>query len=82
MKSINELSKLLGAENEQLLKEGILNILIERFRDDLEHLDEYLIDPTIIEDFVTEIVEECQQEVKEVVKKKLLNKAMEKLEKL
>lgn len=80
MKSITELSKLLGEENAEQLKKNITELIIDRVKDDLESSNEYLFCPSDCQEFVNEVFEECKAEIKVIIKEKILADAMKKLE--
>ena len=68
--NISELAKLLGEKNEKRLKEEFTDIIIERFRDDIENYDMYLID-------YDKMFSEIEYEVTSMVKEKIRSAYME-----
>ena len=80
MNGITELSKFLGAENEEILKKGIVEIILNRVKDDLDDSATYICVPDEIEGMVDECVEECRNEVKEIIKQKLMEETIKRFE--
>lgn len=73
--------ELLGTENLEKLKSGMVDILLERFKEDLDNYSYYLID---IDEFMASIENEIKEKTKEAVLdkyvdiiEKQLNKALE-----
>lgn len=73
--------ELLGVENLEKLKSGMVDLLLERFKEDLDNYSYYLID---IDEFMATIENEIKEKTKEAVLdkyvdiiEKQLNKALE-----
>ena len=73
MKELVKIAELLGEENEKKLKESITDMLIERFEEDLDDMNYYMMD-------YESLFDEIRIEVKNVLKTKITKKYMEKAE--
>lgn len=74
------ITKILTTEDQQELKQGFKEIILEHFRNDLEQMDVYLFDPNVIEEMIQEAFEEVINEVKEDLKIKLKEQVMKLIE--
>lgn len=75
----SSLAKLLGEDNEKKLKDAITDLLIERFSDDLDLDDHYIID---FDKLFTEIEEDVVASIKERVTEAYVKKMEERLKDL
>lgn len=73
MKELTKIAEFLGEENEKKLRDNITDILIERFEEDLDDMNCYMIDYDCLFD-------EIQNEVRNALKTKIAKKYMEKAE--
>lgn len=73
MEELTKIAKLLGEENEKKLRDSMTDILIERFEEDLNDMNCYLIDYEALFD-------EIRKEVKSVMKDKVTKMYMAKAE--
>lgn len=74
MEKLTKIAELLGEKNEQRLKDGITDAIIDRVVDDLRDYDMYLLD-------YDAMFSEIQKEVASVVKDKVLKLYMEQADK-
>ena len=79
MENLNNIAKLLGEENEKRFKDSITDILINRFQEDIDDYDEYMVD---LYDLFNEIEDEIRTAVKEKYVKMYMEKADQKFAKL
>lgn len=79
MEELTKIAKLLGEDNEKRLKDGIVEMLLNQARYDIE--EKYKYDYSIdFDDIYNEIKKEIKEEVKEKLKKKLIKSINEKME--
>lgn len=79
MAQLNELSKLLGEENEKRLKSSITDLLIEQVADELRENYEYLID---YDHLFSEVIGEIEEEFKSRIREKYMGILDEKFSEL
>lgn len=78
MENLTKIAKLLGEDNEKRLKDGIVELLLEQVKSDLEQQYEY--DYSLdFDDIYDEVKREIQDEVKEALKKKYMTSLNEKM---
>jgi Asp-tRNA(Asn)/Glu-tRNA(Gln) amidotransferase B subunit len=76
----NPFFRFLGEDNVEELKKGIVNVIIDRVKDDLDASYEYLLDPDDITATITDdVIERVQDKVQEKLEKVLMERAMKKL---
>ena len=76
----NPFFQFLGEDNVEELKKGIVNVIIDRVKDDLEASYEYLLDPDDIAATITDdVIERVQDKVQEKLEKVVMERAMKKL---
>jgi hypothetical protein len=68
----NALAKLFTTEEQSDLKQAFKEIICEHLKNDLEQMDCYLFDPSVLEDMVHEIIDELRGDMKKILKKKLM----------
>lgn len=73
MEELTKIAKLLGEENEKKLRDSMTDILIERFEEDLNDMNCYLVDYEALFD-------EIRKEVKSIMKDKVIKMYMAKAE--
>ena len=56
------------------MKQAMKGIIVEQFRHELNQLDVYLFDPSVINDLIQETYEEIMSEIKVELKDKMLQK--------
>ena len=67
-------------DNVEELKKGIVNVIIDRVKDDLDASYEYLLDPDDIAATITDdVIERVQDKVQEKLEKVVMERAMKKL---
>ena len=75
MAKIDNLIELLGEENTQNLKQGIVNIILDTVRYDLEYDRKfYLLDPDEIQEFINECKDTACKELKDELIEKIKEK--------
>lgn len=79
MSKINELTKLLGENNERRLKDGITDLLLGQVEDELRDNYDYLIDYNHLFD---EVIDEIREEFKSRVREKYIGMMEEKFSEL
>lgn len=79
MRNLSEIAKLLGEENEKRLKDAFTDLLIGRIQEDLECLEDYVLDYSLIFD---EISRDVREYMKESLMDVYMKKADEKLSEL
>lgn len=79
MAQLNELTKLLGEENEKRLKSSITDLLIEQVADELRENYEYLID---YDHLFSEVIGEIEEEFKSRIREKYMGILDEKFSEL
>lgn len=67
--------KMLGEERVEKLKDGIMEIILEQVRDDLEHWDTYICYPPDFQDAFSEAYDEIRNKLKKLYKDKALDVA-------
>ena len=80
MSNIKSIVAILGEDNEQKIKDGIADIILEQCKTDLEGWDMYILDPDDLNGIVAEAVDEVKEEVKNMIRDKLMAKAMQEME--
>jgi hypothetical protein len=74
---MDAITKIFTTEDQQELKQGFKKIILEQFRSDLEKMDVYLFDPSVIEDIIqdafTEVINEAKVDFKEKLKNQVMN---------
>ena len=76
----NPFFQFLGEDNVEELKKGIVNVVIDRVKDDLDASYEYLLDPDDIVTTITDdVIERVQNKVQEKLEKAVMERAMKKL---
>lgn len=70
---------LFTSEDKDEIRKAIKEIIIEQIKNDFENTSTYLVDPSQIEDMVSEVVEEVKDEVRSIYKEKLMKEMEEKL---
>lgn len=78
--SISPVLDLLGEENVTKLKEGIVEILLDRVRDDLEAWGRYVFYPPDYSEFIEKCVKEAEKKLRRVYVDKLVENGIKKLE--
>lgn len=77
MNGLKELIELLGEKNVERLRERIVDIIIDRIKEDLEDWDEYLLNPDDYKSFFSDCFEEAknstQNQITNQMKKRILN---------
>jgi hypothetical protein len=61
------------------VKEAMKKVIVSHFEKELEELDIYLFDYTMVTDLITETYEEVMAELRSEIKEKLYNKAVKQL---
>lgn len=69
--------ELLGVENLEKLKSGMVDLLLERFKEDLDNYSYYLID---IDEFMATIESEVKRSVQEIMVEKYTKVVVEKVD--
>lgn len=76
----NTFFQFLGEDNVEELKKGIVNVIIDRVKDDLDASYEYLLDPDDIAATITDdVIERVQDKAQEKLEKVVMERAMKKL---
>jgi 23S rRNA A1618 N6-methylase RlmF len=75
IKEISPIVELLGEERVEKLKDGIMEIILEQVRDDLEHWDSYICYPPDFQDAFSEAYDEIRNKLKKMYKDKALEVA-------
>lgn len=70
---------LFTSEDKDEIRKAIKEIIIEQVKTDFENTSTYLVDPSQIEDMVSEVVEEVKDEVRSIYKEKIMKEMEEKL---
>lgn len=73
------INELLGCERVDNLRDKMVNLIIERVRDDLENSGEFILPVEWLEDAVNEVIAECKNEIKPLIKEKMYEAAMKSL---
>lgn len=73
MNSFSSIAELLGEQNIERLKDGIIDLLLDAIKNDLDTMNEYLID-------FDDLFDEVRREVFENVKDKMVNKYTNEIE--
>lgn len=73
MNSFSSIAELLGEQNIERLKDGIIDLLLDVIKNDLDTMNEYLID-------FDDLFDEVRREVFENVKDKMVNKYTNEIE--
>lgn len=81
MEQFDVITQFLGSQNIEELKSGMKDLILKRFKEDLESYDMYLFDFDKIETIITEIYKEAKEEVKEALKNKIMYELEEQLSK-
>lgn len=76
---LDNIVKIFNSEDEKEVKQGLKDIIIEQFRNDLESYDMYLFNPDKIESMIEDAFQEVIAEAKEVMKKKVFAAFEEKI---
>jgi hypothetical protein len=80
MEKINALVELLGEERVDKLKDEIIEVLIEKLRDDLESWKGYIFYPPDYEDIINQAIEEAETKIKKMYVDYYVQQATEKFE--
>ena len=80
MEKINALVELLGEERVDKLKDEIIELLIEKLRDDFESWKEYIFYPPDYEDIIKQAIEETETKIKKMYVDYYMQQATEKFE--
>lgn len=81
MEQFDVITQFLGLQNIEELKSGMKDLILKRFKEDLESYDMYLFDFDKIETIIIEIYKEAKEEVKEALKNKIMYELEEQLSK-
>lgn len=65
------ITKIFTTEDQQELKQGFKEIILEQFETQLAEMDVYLFDPSVVEDMIQETFKEIMNEIKADFKKRL-----------
>ena len=79
MEKILEITRLLGEENANKIKDKITEMLIERVQEDLNEMGVYLVD---FESLFDEVIDEVRTDLKNKIAQKYMEKAEEKFSEL
>ena len=79
MSNFSNIAELLGNDNEQRLKDGIVELLLNHIKDDLDAMNEYLID---FEDLFDKVRHDVFDNVKDKMIKKYTKEIEAKFEEL
>ena len=76
----NPLLQFLGKENVEDMKKRVVDVIVDRVREDLSDYREFLIDPDdIVERLMDDTIDRVQDRVQEKLEKVVLERAMKKL---
>ena len=76
----NPLLQFLGKENVEDMKKRVVDVIVDRVREDLSDYCEFLIDPdNIVECLMDDTIDRVQDRVQEKLEKVVLERAMKKL---
>lgn len=70
---------LFTSEDKDEIRKAIKEIIIEQVKTDFENTSIYLVDPSRVEDMVSEVVEEVKDEVRSFYKEKIMKEMEKKL---
>jgi len=74
---MENICKIFTSEDQTEIRQSFKQILIDRFKEELEDFTDYFFDKDVIDGMVEalfeEILDEIKNEIKEVVKEKVLN---------
>lgn len=76
----NPLLQFLGKENVEDMKKRVVDVIVDRVREDLSDYCEFLIDPDdIVERLMDDTIDRVQDRVQEKLEKTVMERAMKKL---
>ena len=76
----NPLLQFLGEENVEDMKKRIVDVIVERVRDDMHDYSEWLIEPDdVVERLMDDTIDKVQDRVQEKLEKAVMERAMKKL---
>ena len=71
---MDNIIKIFNSQDEIEIKQAFKEILIDRFKEDLEQMDCYLFDPSIFEDMIKDVLQEVSDEFKAGLRTKMQEK--------
>lgn len=79
MESVNALVELLGETRVEKLKDEIVEVLIERLRDDLDSWSEYIFYPPDYSELFEQAVKKAEKKIEKIYVDKLVEKGIAQL---